>query len=100
VTLLSASDQFMRLVSDLAPRLSISLTSRSSIQMITIPRLGERLSCMMTRRRFEMDLEELRPELSILRNAADEVKASSKLKAVLKVWSIDVMAFVLIKSSF
>lgn len=39
----------------------------------------------MTRRRFEMDLEELRPELSILRNATDELRASAKFKSVLQV---------------
>lgn len=41
---------------------------------------------MITRRRFEMDLEEIRPELSILRNAADEIRQSLKFKQVLKVW--------------
>lgn len=40
---------------------------------------------MMTRRRFDMELEELRPELAILRNAIDEVRASEKLRAVLRV---------------
>lgn len=52
---------------------------------MTIPRLEERLTCMITRRRFEMDLEEIRPELSILRNAADEIRGSAKFRAVLKV---------------
>lgn len=63
---LSASDQYFRTI-------------------VVIPRFGERLTCMMTRRRFEMDLEELRPELSILRNATDELRASAKFKTVLQV---------------
>ena len=32
-----------------------------------------------------MDLEELRPELSILRNATDELRASAKFKTVLQI---------------
>lgn len=32
-----------------------------------------------------MDLEELRPELSILRNATDELRASTKFKTVLQI---------------
>lgn len=55
--------------------------------MMSIPRLEERLTCMITRRRFEMELEEIRPELSILRNAADEIRNSGKFVAVLKVSS-------------
>lgn len=54
-------------------------------KMMAIPRLEERLTCMITRRRFEMDLEEMRPELAILRNAADEIRNSEKFKQVLKV---------------
>ncbi|KAI5476137.1 hypothetical protein MNV49_000407 [Pseudohyphozyma bogoriensis] len=52
-------------------------------EMLVIPRLGERLSCMLMRRRLEMDMEELKPELTILRCAADELKASTKLKTIL-----------------
>lgn len=40
---------------------------------------------MITRRRFDMDLEELRPELAILRNATDELRASAKLREVLRI---------------
>jgi hypothetical protein len=54
-------------------------------QMMIIPRLGERLGCMIYRRRLEMDMEELKPELSILRCAADELKSSVKLKRLLAV---------------
>lgn len=50
-----------------------------------IPRLGERLSCMIYRRKLEMDMEELKPELTILRSAADELKNSLSLKKLLAV---------------
>ena len=50
-----------------------------------IPRLGERLSCMIYRRKLEMDMEELKPELTILRSAADELKNSIALKKLLAV---------------
>lgn len=40
---------------------------------------------MLTRRRFDMELEELRPELAILRNATDELRASTKLREVLRI---------------
>jgi hypothetical protein len=40
---------------------------------------------MITRRRLEMDMEELKPELSILRCAADELKNSVKFKKLLGV---------------
>lgn len=55
---------------------------------MSIPRLEERLTCMITRRRFEMDLEEIRPELSIFRNAASEIRNSEQLREVLKVRTV------------
>lgn len=55
------------------------------LQVMVIPRLEQRLNCMITRKRFDLDLEELRPELAILRNAADEIRHSNKFKRVLKV---------------
>ena len=53
--------------------------------MSVIPRLGERLGCMLYRRRLQMDMEELKPELSILRSAADELRTSQPLKKLLAV---------------
>lgn len=43
---------------------------------------------MLYRRKLELDMEELKPELLILRAAADELKSSVKLKRLLAV-SID-----------
>lgn len=54
-------------------------------QMMVIPRLGERLTAMLYRRRLEMEQEELKPELNILRGAADELKSSVKFKKLLAV---------------
>lgn len=56
--------------------------------MMGIPRLGERLSCMLYRRKLEMDMEELKPELTILRLAYEELKTSDKLQRILTVRSI------------
>ncbi|KAI0034599.1 hypothetical protein K488DRAFT_83894, partial [Vararia minispora EC-137] len=58
-------------------------------EIMTIPHLGTRLECMIFRRRLELDVEELRPELDILRNASREVKGppgpASAFQAVLSV---------------
>ncbi|THG98335.1 hypothetical protein EW026_g3828 [Hermanssonia centrifuga] len=39
-------------------------------QIMTIPRLSERLDCMLYRRKLEIEIEEIRPELNIVRNAS------------------------------
>ena len=41
---------------------------------------------MIFRRRFEMDLEEIRPEFSILKAAAQELRTSGRLKKLLGVY--------------
>ncbi|KAL8283496.1 hypothetical protein RQP46_005599 [Phenoliferia psychrophenolica] len=64
ITSLAASDQYLN-------------------EMMVIPRLGERLSSMLYRRRLEMEQEELKPEVNILRSAADELKNSVKFKKLL-----------------
>ncbi|KAJ6583786.1 hypothetical protein B0H10DRAFT_2168123 [Mycena sp. CBHHK59/15] len=53
-------------------------------QIMTIPRLSERLDCMLYRRKLDLDIEETRPELNILRNASHELRSSSKFKQVLQ----------------
>lgn len=52
-------------------------------EMLGIPRLSERLACMVYMRKFELDLEELKPDLRILKHAVDEVNGSAKFKSVL-----------------
>ena len=52
-------------------------------EMLGIPRLSERLACMVYMRKFELDLEELKPDLRILKHAVDEINASAKFRAVL-----------------
>ncbi|PWZ03137.1 hypothetical protein BCV70DRAFT_12160 [Testicularia cyperi] len=52
-------------------------------EMLGIPRLSERLTCMVYMRKFELDLEELKPDLRILKNAVDEVNGSAKFRTVL-----------------
>lgn len=52
---------------------------------MTIPRLSERLECMQYRRKLEIEIEEVRPELNIVRNASHELRGSVKFKQVLQV---------------
>lgn len=62
-------------------------TSLSPIlsQMMSIPRLSQRLECMLYRRKLEIEIEEIRPELNIVRNASRELKASPRFKTILQV---------------
>ena len=56
-----------------------------------IPRILDRLQCMIYRRRLELDVEEIRPELDILQIASRELKTSQRFKRVLQVrnWLTD-----------
>ena len=55
------------------------------MQIMDIPRLPERLECMLYRRKFDEDIEEIRPELHILREASHELRASKRFKQILQV---------------
>lgn len=61
----------------------LSLSDQYLHQMASIPRLAERMSCMLYRRQLNMAQEELKPDLTMLRSAADELKKSTKFKTVL-----------------
>lgn len=50
-----------------------------------IPRLADRVSCMIFRRRFKHELEEILPELDIIQMAITELRESNRFKQVLKV---------------
>ncbi|GAA6035972.1 hypothetical protein JCM8097_005193 [Rhodosporidiobolus ruineniae] len=54
------------------------------LEMAQVPRLSERLAAMVYRRKLDMDMEELKPDLSILRKAAEELKASTKFRKLLQ----------------
>ncbi|PWN26924.1 hypothetical protein BDZ90DRAFT_261174 [Jaminaea rosea] len=49
-----------------------------------IPRLEQRLSSMLYMRKFELEMEEIKPDLSALREATAEMKKSDKFKKVLQ----------------
>ncbi|KAG6910997.1 hypothetical protein DXG01_006051 [Tephrocybe rancida] len=53
-------------------------------EIMTVPRLAERLECMLYRRKLDLDIAEIRPELNILRNASRELRMSSKFKQILQ----------------
>ena len=52
---------------------------------MSIPRLPERVSCMIYRRKLDFDIAELRPDLDFLRSAALELRRSTKFKQLLQV---------------
>lgn len=53
-------------------------------EIMTIPRLSERIECMLYRRKLELDIEEVRPELDVLRNASQQLRSSKRFKQVLQ----------------
>ncbi|EIW76318.1 hypothetical protein CONPUDRAFT_139713 [Coniophora puteana RWD-64-598 SS2] len=53
-------------------------------EIMVIPRLQERLDCMIYRRKLELDIEEVRPDLKYLRDASKELRASERFKRTLK----------------
>ena len=50
-----------------------------------VPRLAERLECMQYRRKLDLDIEEIRPDLQTIRNASQELRSSRRFKAILQV---------------
>ena len=52
---------------------------------MTIPRLSERVECMVYRRKLEVEVEEVRPELNMVRNASHQLRESSRFRRVLQV---------------
>lgn len=54
-------------------------------QIMSIPRLSGRLECMQYRRKLDLEIEEVRPDLNILRNVSRELRGSMKFKQTLQV---------------
>ena len=57
----------------------------SLMQIMVIPRLTERLDCMLYRRRLELEIAEVKPDVDMVRNAGAELRSSLKFKQVLSV---------------
>ncbi|CAI2175942.1 18087_t:CDS:10 [Funneliformis geosporum] len=53
-------------------------------EIMIIPRMSERLNCMIFRRRFEIEVQELLPEITMLHDAYEDLKNSPKFKKLLK----------------
>lgn len=83
VSKLAKADQYFNQVS--IPFLLMQHCRTTAFQLITIPRLSQRLDSMLYRRKLELDIEEIRPELNIVRNASQELRSSKKFKQVLQV---------------
>jgi diaphanous 1 len=56
--------------------------------IMVVPRLSERLECMGYRRKVDLEIVEIRPDLNTLRNASRELRNSAKFKALLQVGMI------------
>jgi hypothetical protein len=52
---------------------------------MTIPHLPSRLNSMIFRRTLDQELDGIRPELAILRNATTELRRSVRLRTILRV---------------
>ncbi|KAJ8455460.1 hypothetical protein ONZ51_g12454 [Trametes cubensis] len=52
--------------------------------VMTIPRLSQRLECMLYRRKLELEVEEIRPDLDVVHKASRELRSSPKFKRVLQ----------------
>lgn len=52
---------------------------------MTIPRLTERLDCMLYRHKLDLDLNEVCYELQALRVVASDLRSSLKFKKILQV---------------
>lgn len=52
--------------------------------IMMIPRLPERLECMIYRRKLELEIEEIRPDLKIIHDACKELRASTRFKLTLR----------------
>lgn len=62
-----------------------SFISTEYSQISPIPRLSQRIDCMLYRRKLDLDMEEVRPELNILHEVCGEIRRSKKFKQVLYV---------------
>ncbi|KAF9997306.1 hypothetical protein BGZ79_009002 [Entomortierella chlamydospora] len=63
---------------------SLGNAERFYREIVDIPRLSERLSSMIFRRRLEIDVGELKPEMDVLRQTIEELKSSKRLRSLLK----------------
>lgn len=55
---------------------------------MTIPRLPQRLECMIYRQKLELEIEEIRPDLKTVHDACKELRASARFKLTLRVRSL------------
>jgi len=51
---------------------------------MAVPRLQQRIDAMIFRRKFELDIEEVRPDLDTLHQATKEMRSSSLFKQLLQ----------------
>ncbi|KAG2105124.1 uncharacterized protein F5147DRAFT_245959 [Suillus discolor] len=52
--------------------------------IMTIPRLPQRLECMIYRQKLELEIEEIRPDLKMVHDACKELRVSARFKLTLR----------------
>jgi len=62
----------------------LAIADRYFCEIMTIPYLSARLTSMIFRRTLSLEVEGIRPELAILRNATLELKRSTRLRTILQ----------------
>lgn len=62
---------------------SLSKADQFFKAVLGIPKLHERLQAMVYMRKFDVDVEEIKPDLQVFRRAIDEMRGSDKFRAIL-----------------
>ncbi|KAF7355637.1 Formin-like protein 6 [Mycena sanguinolenta] len=74
----------MRLFKDFDDLTMYSKEDQYVREIMTIPRLAERMKCMVFRRKFEMDIMEYRPQLNFIHLACKELRHATRFQHVLQ----------------
>ncbi|KAI9298202.1 FH2-domain-containing protein [Neoconidiobolus thromboides FSU 785] len=64
---------------------TLGTAEKYMLQILDIPRLSERLNCMIFRRKFDSDLQDIKPELTTLNQVIIELKTSKRLSILLEI---------------
>ncbi|KAL4076317.1 hypothetical protein J3A83DRAFT_2174705 [Scleroderma citrinum] len=80
---LPTSEELAR-IKEFGDTAKLSKADRYFSEIMTVPRLPQRLDCMTFRLRFELDVSEIRPELKTIRDACKEMRSSGRFKMALQ----------------
>ncbi|KAH7922962.1 FH2-domain-containing protein [Leucogyrophana mollusca] len=71
-------------IKDFGDASKLAKADRYFYEIMTIPRLPERLESMVYRQKLELDIEEIRPDLQAIREACKELRTSVRFKRTLR----------------